>query len=281
MPSIACTKVQFPPRPHEAGGVFGQGPVVRRWRMGSAVPVRVELTANHRGYFEFRLCARDRPQPEATQACLDAHLLRRAPAPGGPAAAARRVAAASASGSALEDEGEERAGRFFPEAGANRVFEMRYLLPPGVVCERCVLQWRYVAGNSWGRCENGTEAVGCGPQEEFRACADVAIDGQGERPTEAPAPAPGEGPTEGAGEGEGEGEGESEGAGEGERPPTAEEHRGRAWWAALVIVVASALAAAATLLLLYVYYYHAADVLKSWLRGRRAAAAAANGDYVS
>ena len=26
-----------------------------------------------------------------------------------------------------------------------------------------------------GECKNGTGAVGCGPQEEFRACSDVAI----------------------------------------------------------------------------------------------------------
>lgn len=26
-----------------------------------------------------------------------------------------------------------------------------------------------------GQCKNGTGAVGCGPQEEFRACSDVAI----------------------------------------------------------------------------------------------------------
>jgi hypothetical protein len=26
-----------------------------------------------------------------------------------------------------------------------------------------------------GTCSNGTEAVGCGPQEEFRACADITI----------------------------------------------------------------------------------------------------------
>ena len=26
-----------------------------------------------------------------------------------------------------------------------------------------------------GRCSNGTESVGCGPQEEFRACSDVTI----------------------------------------------------------------------------------------------------------
>lgn len=38
-----------------------------------------------------------------------------------------------------------------------------------------MLQWRYIAGNNWGMCEDGTGAVGCGPQEEFRACADISI----------------------------------------------------------------------------------------------------------
>lgn len=38
-----------------------------------------------------------------------------------------------------------------------------------------MLQWKYVAGNNWGTCADGSGAVGCGPQEEFRACADVAI----------------------------------------------------------------------------------------------------------
>lgn len=42
-------------------------------------------------------------------------------------------------------------------------------------CGNCVLQWRYVAGNNWGMCADGTGAVGCGPQEEFRACADITI----------------------------------------------------------------------------------------------------------
>ena len=28
---------------------------------------------------------------------------------------------------------------------------VRYLLPPGLTCSLCVLQWRYWAGNSWGR----------------------------------------------------------------------------------------------------------------------------------
>lgn len=38
-----------------------------------------------------------------------------------------------------------------------------------------MLQWKYVAGNNWGICPDGNGAVGCGEQEEFRACSDVAI----------------------------------------------------------------------------------------------------------
>ncbi len=49
------------------------------------------------------------------------------------------------------------------------------MLPSGLTCSQCVLQWRYIAGNNWGMCPNGTGAVGCGPQEEFRSCADVSI----------------------------------------------------------------------------------------------------------
>lgn len=33
----------------------------------------------------------------------------------------------------------------------------------------------FFAGNMWGTCPNGTEAVGCGRPETFRNCADVRI----------------------------------------------------------------------------------------------------------
>ena len=33
----------------------------------------------------------------------------------------------------------------------------------------------YPPGNTWGDCGNGTQAVGCGPQENFVNCADVQI----------------------------------------------------------------------------------------------------------
>ena len=37
-----------------------------------------------------------------------------------------------------------------------------------LVCEQCILQWTYVAGNNWGDCDDGTSGLGCGPQEHFR-----------------------------------------------------------------------------------------------------------------
>lgn len=58
----------------------------------------------------------------------------------------------------------------------SKVYEMRYLLPPDLTCTQCVLQWRYIASNNWGRCDNATSRIGCGPQEEFRACADISIE---------------------------------------------------------------------------------------------------------
>lgn len=37
------------PRPNEHGGTFGQGVVVRRYKIGGEMTIRVELTASHMG----------------------------------------------------------------------------------------------------------------------------------------------------------------------------------------------------------------------------------------
>ena len=37
----------------------------------------------------------------------------------------------------------------------------------------------FIAGNSWGKCPDGTGKLGCGDQETFRGCSDVAIKGNG------------------------------------------------------------------------------------------------------
>lgn len=101
--------------------------IVRKYRTGSVIPVRVELTANHHGYFEFRTCAMTYKDKEVDQNCLDQHLLQ------------------SKNGSI----------RYYPGPG-NKIFEAFYKLPDDLTCAQCVFQWRYVAGNNWGDCGNGT-----------------------------------------------------------------------------------------------------------------------------
>lgn len=139
-----------------------------------------------------------------------------------------------------------------------QVFETRYLLPPSLTCTQCILQWRYIAGNNWGTCENGTGAVGCGPQEEFRACADVEIVDSSGSADETPFY---------------------------NEIPTYEENKNKektstpteempvpvstSWWLITMIAVCALIAAATTLALLYLYYYHASDTIKRWLGGER------------
>ncbi|XP_019555760.2 uncharacterized protein LOC109425025 [Aedes albopictus] len=140
------------PRPHEYGGKWGQGVIVRRYRPGSVITLRVELTASHMGYFEFRIC----DNVKAQQECLDQHPLK------------------ILSGTPSIPHPNDLETRFYPRNGS-RIYEMKAELPQSFQCTNCVIQWKYIAGNNWGMCPDGNGAVGCGPQEEFRACADVSV----------------------------------------------------------------------------------------------------------
>jgi len=135
------------PRANEAGGTYGRGVITRKYKRNQAIKVRIELTANHMGHFEFKICPQNNIRKPATQTCLDKYTLEQA------------------SGEGMH---------YYPGPG-NKVFEMWFQLPKDLTCKQCVFQWRYVAANNWGTCKNGTGKVGCGPQEEFRACSDVTI----------------------------------------------------------------------------------------------------------
>ncbi|XP_068245100.1 uncharacterized protein [Palaemon carinicauda] len=133
------------PRAHEVGGIFATGLVVRHYLEGQVLNITVLITANHLGHFEARICPD--PEIEANQECLDKH----------------RLSLADGSGNEY---------KISSEIG---LYTMMVQLPPGLTCQHCVLQWRYETGNNWGRCSDGTSGLGCGPQEEFRACADISI----------------------------------------------------------------------------------------------------------
>ncbi|XP_075983959.1 uncharacterized protein LOC142981747 [Anticarsia gemmatalis] len=205
------------PRAHELGGRFGKGVIVRKYAPQDTIVIKVELTANHNGFFEFRVCE----EPKGTtQECLDKYVLKL--------------------------DGRDST-KYYPKDG-NKVYEMKYKLPEGLECSHCVMQWRYIAGNNWGSCGNGTEAVGCGPQEEFRACADIAIGEKFTTTTRRPRPTyvpPGRRPT----------------------VPTPEESTGSSWYG-FVVAIVTLLVAIGVLAGIYLYYYRGGMRIKNLLKSK-------------
>ena len=56
------------PRKGEGGGRFGTGVIVRQYRPGQTIKISVDITANHLGYFQFRVCPHNNPRYPASQA---------------------------------------------------------------------------------------------------------------------------------------------------------------------------------------------------------------------
>ncbi|GFX66790.1 chitin-binding type-4 domain-containing protein [Trichonephila clavipes] len=136
------------PRPNEDGGKYGKGIVVRTYKAGQEFTSTVFIVANHEGYFEFKLCP-VKPGVKIDQDCLDQH----------------PVGLADGSGN-----------RYILKRGIKGNLDIKLKLPNGLKCDRCVLQYHWKAANNWGICEDGKGRMGCGPQEYFRACADIRIE---------------------------------------------------------------------------------------------------------
>ncbi|TGZ40684.1 Uncharacterized protein DBV15_08398 [Temnothorax longispinosus] len=159
------------PRPHEAGGEFANGIIVRRYTVGEynvsiicleEIEVEIELTANHNGWFEMYICPNNDPSRVTTPECFASY--------------------------PLYVSGTQNVRFEIPhDTGKKGIIRYTVTLPPYLTCSQCVVQWNYYTGtkfyrvllfvsrNMWGTCENGTEAVGCGRPETFRNCADVSI----------------------------------------------------------------------------------------------------------
>ncbi|KAK3093828.1 hypothetical protein FSP39_020701 [Pinctada imbricata] len=139
------------PRPHEDGGEFGQGYVAGDYTAGDVINIVVNITANHYGWFELRLCPQDDPSRPLTQDCLDNNLL-----------------------TLFESDSPHSTGmtRYYLGEGRGTI-NVTSKLPDDITCEKCVLQWKYKAGNSWG-CDKEC-CIGCGNQEHFYNCADIRI----------------------------------------------------------------------------------------------------------
>ncbi|XP_011050907.1 PREDICTED: uncharacterized protein LOC105143982 isoform X1 [Acromyrmex echinatior] len=135
------------PRPNENGGIYGSGIIVQKYKAGSVINVIVRLTAAHLGYFTFNLCPLKNKELE-TDKCFNTYPLPRA---------------------------NDKGYKYPIDINIAKDYTISLVLPKNVTCKQCVLRWHYHTGNTWGTCQDGTQRVGCGPQETFRSCADVTI----------------------------------------------------------------------------------------------------------
>ncbi|GFQ64711.1 chitin-binding type-4 domain-containing protein [Trichonephila clavata] len=137
------------PRPNEAGGKYGLGIIVRNYTTGQVIKTTIDLTANHLGYFEFRICPNNDTKRIEDQDCLNKYPLQLADGSG---------------------------TRFHVESWYMGWIDVYLQLPPKLTCSQCVLQWEYRGGiKQLGIMFKWKATAGCGPQETFRSCADVAI----------------------------------------------------------------------------------------------------------
>ncbi|XP_053383505.1 uncharacterized protein LOC123540003 [Mercenaria mercenaria] len=137
------------PRENEAGGKYATGTIVRSYKEGQQISVETEITVPHGGgWSEFRICPNNDVNKPATQQCLDQYLL-------------------------ASPSGETR----FVHAGTTGKFRITLLLPPGLTCTQCFLQWKWNT-KQHNNCNPETHecCMGCGPQEQFYGCADISIE---------------------------------------------------------------------------------------------------------
>eukprot|EP00105_Crassostrea_gigas_P027627 XP_011449016.1 PREDICTED: uncharacterized protein LOC105343380 [Crassostrea gigas] len=153
-----CGDAYSGPREHEAGGKYAKGIIVEQLPAESTeMKTTIQITSYHKGYFEFRICPHNDIRRPVAQECLDEHLM-----------------------IIKEGSPESSYTRFYPSnpkvTGKDK-YHLTLLIPRGMRCEQCVLQWTYNTGNSWGTDKNGTSCLGCGLQEVFKNCADISIGG--------------------------------------------------------------------------------------------------------
>ncbi|KAF0700646.1 Aste57867_8824 [Aphanomyces stellatus] len=134
------------PRAHESGGFYGLYPnvttraVAACYAPGQTLNLTVQVTANHKGDFDFGVCKLNKASDVESEACFQP--------------------LAQPSGALL-----------WPVPDGNLFFNMQYVLPKDLVCDtlgsHCVLRWHYAGGNNWGASYWG--------QEHFWNCADIYI----------------------------------------------------------------------------------------------------------
>ncbi|XP_055906645.1 uncharacterized protein LOC129941900 [Eupeodes corollae] len=134
------------PRPNELGGTFGEGVITKQYVNESQVELGIQVIVNQMGFFYFDICNLDEFHEESEDCFKENPIL-------------------------LADGSD----KFYVEEKVGRL-NVQIMFPPELDCMHCVLRWNYQAGNNWGKCEDGSLGLGCGPhQENYKGCSDISI----------------------------------------------------------------------------------------------------------
>jgi hypothetical protein len=142
--------------------------IVKNYTIGQEISVEIDITANHDGYFEFRLCQNDEPMKQVKQDCFDKNLLE--------VVNINNIELIQWDKASVLDESTNKYKYFVPFMNRSQ-FIVNLKLPNKLKCKQCILQWRYHTGNNYGLSDDKRLAcLGCSNrQEEFYNCADIAI----------------------------------------------------------------------------------------------------------
>lgn len=156
---------------------------VRNYFPGSTIDILVDIVANHGGTFEYQLCWRDQPDQRETEECFESLVLvkqKDIDSSGPTSETSIELSSEKPELAADQDDENSYAYELDPNRGSGS-FAMSVQLPANRTCEHCILRWHWRTANNWGRCDDGSEQVGCGHQEIYRNCADISIkrDGSG------------------------------------------------------------------------------------------------------
>lgn len=132
-------------RPNEAGGKYATGTIARAYNQGDVITVQIEITVNHGGWFQFKLCPNNDVKKRATQQCLDKYVLRQL----------------------------DGSTKFVVPDGLG-IVSIQLKLPKELTCSQCVFQWKWNTASNV-RCDGSNCCRGCGPQEQFYGCSDISI----------------------------------------------------------------------------------------------------------
>eukprot|EP00121_Abeoforma_whisleri_P000758 Awhi_evm1s671 len=182
--------------PADSDLVYQQpGPISKTYQSGQIIDIQIQITAHHKGHFEFWLC----DQAEVTFECLNKYHLVRAEDSTHPLSPIdsefpeRYYLEPSCAGDSPNNFDDENQANLIPKS---QRITMKYKLPEGVTCDHCVLQWWWGSGNSClipdsrsfnypqDTCDSWTTGgiTDCGNgayPEEFWNCADIKITNNG------------------------------------------------------------------------------------------------------